>query len=179
MSDQQILIPDGQIEQAIFLIRGNRVMLDADLSRLYGVPTKALNQAVKRNLARFPRDFVFQLSQEEKNELVTICDRFERLKHSTSLPYAFTEHGAVMLAAVLKSARAVQISVAVVRAFIHLREILATHKKLALKLQEHDKRLGTHDTAIRALFQTIRCLEEDGSRKKRRKIGFKVVSRVT
>lgn len=174
MSNQQILIPEGQIEQTILLIRGHRVMLDADLARLYGVLTGALNQAVKRNQDRFPSDFMFTLTVEEKAEVVTICDHLRQLKFSPALPKVFTEHGAVMLANVLKSRRAIQASLAVVRAFIHLRDLLGTNKKLALKLAEHDKRLGVHDTAIRSLFETIRHLEEDGIRKKQRKIGFKV-----
>lgn len=176
LSDQQVLIPVEQIEQTILLIRGHRVMLDSDLARLYGVSTKALNQAVKRNRERFPPDFMFVLTQMEKNELVTVCDRFATLKHSTSLPHTFTEHGAVMLANVLRSHRAIQASIAVVRAFIHLRDLLGTHKKLALKLQEHDKHLGAHDSAIRSLFQTIRRLEEGEVRKRSRRIGFKIIT---
>ncbi len=174
MPDQQFLIPAEQVEQTILLIRGHRVMLDADLARLYGVTTGALNQAVKRNQERFPPDFMFTLTAEEKGEVITICYHLRQLKFSPALPKAFTEHGAVMLANVLKSRRAIQASIVVVRAFIHLRNLLTTNKKLALKLAEHDKRLGTHDTAIRSLFQTIRRLEKDDIRKKRRKIGFKV-----
>jgi len=99
------------IEQAIFLIRGQRVMIDADLAELYGVTTKALNQAVKRNEQRFPPDFAFLLTKGEKDQLVTICDRLRRLKHSSALPRAFTEQGVAMLSSVLKSKRAVQVNV--------------------------------------------------------------------
>jgi len=106
------------IERAILTVRGQRVMIDADLASLYGVTTKALNQALKRNRKRFPADFVFQLTRTEKRELVTDCDRFARLKHSTALPNAFTEHGAVMAATILNSDAAVRASVFVVRAFI-------------------------------------------------------------
>src|SRR3989338_6186362 len=127
MSDHSILLQDSHIEQTILLIRGHRVMLDADLAKLYGASTKALNQGVKRNQERFPSDFMFTLTAEEKNEVVTICDHLRQLKFSPVLPKAFTEHGAVMLANVLKSPRAIQASIAVVRAFIHLRDLLGTN----------------------------------------------------
>jgi phage regulator Rha-like protein len=111
-------------------------MLDADLAALYRIPTKALKQAVKRNIDRFPSDFMFELTEEEKNEVVTNCDHLAKLKFSSYLPYAFTEHGALMLANVLNSRKAVQASVQIVRTFIRLRELLATHKDLARKLEE-------------------------------------------
>ena len=100
---EESLVPSERITDLILIIRGKRVMIDADLAKLYGVTTKALNQAVKRNQERFPPDFTFSLNQEEKDELVTVCDRFKKLKHSSSFPYAFTEHGAIMLANVLRS----------------------------------------------------------------------------
>lgn len=111
-SEQSVgyMVPVERVEGAILVIRGERVMLDRDLAGIYGVTTKALNQAVRRNRDRFPEGFVFQLTSEERDELVTNCDRFARLKHSTSMPYAFTEHGAVKLAALLKSKRAVEVS---------------------------------------------------------------------
>jgi len=110
MADKTIIVPVERIEQSILLIRGHRVMLDADLADLYRVPTKALNQAVKRNKDRFPGDFMFQLTKEEKAEVVTNCDHLQKLKFSPTLPYAFTEHGAIMLANVLNSQVAVQVS---------------------------------------------------------------------
>ena len=128
-------------------------MLDSDLAKLYGVSTKALNQAVKRNLKRFPRDFMFRLTQKEKIEVVTKCYHLVKLKFSHSLPLAFTEHGAVMLASVLNSESAVEVSTYVVRAFIQLREMLGTH------------------TAFRSLFVAIRRLMDPGTSKARR-IGF-------
>jgi hypothetical protein len=106
-----------QIARRILLLRGHRVMLDADLAELYGVPTKALNQAVRRNKDRFPPDFMFRLTKQEKTEVVTNCDHLQKLKFSPVLPYAFTEHGAVMLANILNAPRAIKVSVYVVRAF--------------------------------------------------------------
>ena len=143
-------------------------MLDADLARVYGVTTKRLNEQVKRNRARFPADFMFQLSEIEKSEVVANCDHLSRLKFSKTLPYAFTEHGTVMLASVLNSQVAVDASIQVVRAFIHLREILATHKALARKLMELEKK---YDTQFKSVFDTIRKLIETPTPKSR-KIGF-------
>jgi len=98
VTGQKTIIPIGQIEQRILLIRGQRVMLDADLAMLYGVPTRVLNQAVRRNLKRFPQDFMFKLTQPEKNEVITICDHLKNLKYAKALPNAFTEHGTIMAA---------------------------------------------------------------------------------
>ena len=128
-----VLVPRERIEQTILIIRGHRVMLDADLADLYGVTTKRLNEQVKRNRKRFPADFMFQLTSHEKAEVVANCDHLTRLKFSPVKPFAFTEHGAVMIASVLNSERAVEVSVYVVRAFVKLRELLGTHKKLAQK----------------------------------------------
>jgi hypothetical protein len=161
-----------QIESRILLIRNHRVMLDADLAAVYGTTTKALNQAVKRNAARFPSDFVFRLTRHEKDEVVTNCDHLQRLKFSPTLPYAFTEHGAVMLASVLNTPVAVQASIQVVRAFIRLRQVLATHKELAQKLAELEKRIEGHDEHITALFEAIRQLMAPPDRK-RPQIGFR------
>jgi hypothetical protein len=116
------VIPVERIETKILLIRGQKVMVDADLAELYDVPTKRLNEQVKRNRARFPADFVFRLTTQEKAEVVANCDHLNRLRFSPALPYAFTEHGAIMAAAVLNSARAIEVSVYVVRAFVRLRE---------------------------------------------------------
>ena len=133
-------------------------MIDADLADLYGVPTKALNQAVRRNLERFPSDFMFQLTAEEKQEVVTNCDHLAKLKFSSSLPNAFTEHGALMLGNVLKSSRAVEISLLVVRTFVQIREMLSTHKELATKLEELERKISSHDQAIAGLIDAIRQL---------------------
>jgi hypothetical protein len=166
-------IPIEQIQQSILLIRGKKVMLDTDLARLYGVPTKRLNEQVKRNRDRFPQDFMFQLSAEEKTEVVAKCDHLASLKFSPTYPYAFTEHGAIMLAAVLNTPRAIEVSVFVVRAFVRLREILTTHKELAHKLAELESKIETHDEAIRSLVSAIRQLMAAPERPAK-KIGFHV-----
>ena len=164
-------IPVESITSRIFLVRGQKVMLDSDLAELYGVKTSALNQAVKRNHERFPPDFVFQLTGKEKDEVVTNCDNLSRLKFSPTLPYAFTEHGALMLGNVLKSTKAIQVSLLIVRAFVQLREILSTHKELAHKLEELERRVGTHDQVIVDLVEAIRQLMEPPA-EKRNPIGF-------
>ncbi|MDD4929914.1 MAG: ORF6N domain-containing protein [Gallionella sp.] len=127
MTDKTLIASVAQIESKIFLIRGQKVMLDTDLAELYGVQTKVLNQAVKRNIERFPSDFTFQLTAIEKTEVVTNCDHLARLKYSSTLPYAFTEHGALMLGNVLKSDRAVEVSLMIVRTFVQLRQMLASN----------------------------------------------------
>jgi len=137
-----VLVSRERIEQTILIIRGHRVMLDADLAGLYGVTTKRLNEQVKRNRKRFPADFMFQLTSREKAEVVANCDHLTRLKFSPAKPFAFTEHGAVMVASVLNSERAVEVSVYVVRAFVKLRELLGTHKKLAQKLAQLERRVN-------------------------------------
>lgn len=172
MADKKSLVIAVNIETKILTIRGQKVMLDADLAELYGVPTKALNQAVKRNAERFPNDFMFQLTTSEKNEVVTICDHLAKLKYSPSLPYAFTEHGALMLGNVLKSERAVEVSLHVVRAFVRLRELVAGHKELAQKLNQLERKVGAHDKAIAEIINAIRELMVPAEPKKKRPIGF-------
>lgn len=157
-----------RIERAILLIRGQRVMLDADLATLYGVETKALNQAVKRNRERFPADFMFRLSLAERDEVVTNCDHLQRLKYSRTLPYAFTEHGAIMLASVLNSPVAVKVSLQIVRTFLRLRQVLATHGELARRLDDLE---GKVDSQFAQVFRVLRQLLE-APEKESRKIGF-------
>ncbi len=152
------LITIESVARRILLLRGHRVMLDADLAEMYDVPTKALNQAVRRNFDRFPADFMFQLSPEEKTEVVTICDHLAKLKYSRTLPYAFTEHGALMLGNVLKSDRAVAVSLLVVRTFVQLREMLSGNRELAAKLLELERKVSGHDQAIAGLIDAIRQL---------------------
>ena len=161
-------VPAEAIEQRIFLIRGQKVMLDSDLAELYGVETKALKRAVKRNIDRFPADFMFQLTREEVRNL--------RYHFGTSswggqryLPFAFTEHGAVMLASVLNSPIAAQASIQVVRAFIRLRGILAAHKELAQKLEALENR---YDAQFKVVFDAIRKLMEPTTVPPNRRIGF-------
>lgn len=167
----QAIVPAGRIESRILLIRGHKVMLDSDLAYLYGVSTKRLNEQVKRNKHRFPADFMFRLTTKEKGEVVANCDHLRSLKFSPVLPYAFTEHGAIMVASVLNTPRAVQVSVYVVRAFVRLREMLSTHKELARKLAELEKRIQGHDEEIILLFEAIRQLMEPPGKPGKR-IGF-------
>jgi len=156
-------IPPELIEQRIFLIRGQRVMLDFHLARLYGVPTKSLNLAVKRNEDRFPADFAFRLTDMEF-EQVKESLRFQIETSKTGrggrryLPNAFTEHGAIMLASVLNSPQAIEASVYVVRAFVRLRNLLATHKELAQKLAVLEQRISKHDSDIETIIIAIREL---------------------
>lgn len=167
------------IKDYIFFIRGHKVMLDHDLAHLYGVPTKALNQAVKRNMKRFPDDFMFRLSKIEKEKVVTNCDHLQFLKFSPQLPYAFTEQGVAMLSSVLHSDRAIQINIAIMRAFVKLRELISTHKELAQKLAKLERKISNkfseHDEEIQILFKLIKQLmspSEIPPEKPKRQIGF-------
>jgi hypothetical protein len=174
MAANEIFVPIEQIEPKILLIRGRKVLLDADLAELYGTNTKTLNQAVKRNASRFPPDFMFRLSAEEKKGVFESCTHLRRLRFSPALPYAFTEHGAIMAASVLNTARAVEISTFIVRAFVKLRETLSAHKELAAKLAELERRVGEHDESIQALVATIRQLMAPQPQDDGRRIGFHV-----
>jgi hypothetical protein len=144
----------------ILTIRGQKVILDADLAVVYGVTTKALNQAVRRNASRFPSDFRFRLTRTERAEVVTNCDHLARLRFSRVLPWAFTEHGAIMAASVLNSARAVEMSVFVVRAFVRLRALSRSHADLGAKLDLIEKRVAGHDEDLRQVFAVLRKLIE-------------------
>jgi ORF6N domain len=172
MAGKNNLIAAESIEAKILLIRGLKVMLDADLAELYGVETKRLNEQVRRNSDRFPEDFMFRLTAEEKAEVVANCDHLAKLKYSPSLPYAFTEHGTIMAANVINSHRAVEISVHVVRAFVRLRDLVSTHKELSHKLDELERKVSSHDQAIAGLINAIRQLMSPAETKKKRAIGF-------
>jgi hypothetical protein len=158
MPSQNAIVPTALISQKIFFVRETRIMLDADLAQLYGVATKNLNKAVKRNANRFPADFMFQLSPKEVDSL--------RFQFGTSnearggrryAPYAFTEQGVAMLSSVLRSSRAVQVNVAIMRTFVRLREMLSTHEELRRKIDAMEKR---YDARFQAVFQTIRQMLE-------------------
>jgi hypothetical protein len=185
------VVPLQQIEQAIYLIRGLRVMLDTDLAAFYGVPVRALNQAVKRNAARFPGDFVFQVTQTEaaslRSQIVTLdvgdSSRADaprtpsrRGRHRKYLPHAFTEHGAIMAATVLNSERAVQVSVLVVRAFVRLRQILAEHRDLARRIEalerEFTHKTSEHEQHIRRIYEILDDLMNPPAPPKKGRIGF-------
>lgn len=154
-SDVSAIVLAERVLQSIMPIREHRVILDADLATLYGVSTKALNQAVRRNLDRFPDDFMFQLTAAEKAEVVTNCDHLYRLKFSRTCPYAFTEQGVAMLSSVLNSQRAVAVNVQIMRTFVRLRHMLATHADLAQKLLEMEKK---YDKQFAVVFDAIRQL---------------------
>ena len=176
MPNTSIALPDEHIEDTILLIRGKRVILDHDLAKLYGVTTRALNQAVKRNLERFPEDFMFQLTKAETEE-------WQRLKPSRSQivilkkirgtnikyqPYAFTEHGILMLSSVLKSPRAIQVNIQIMRTFVRLRQMLASNETLIERL---DKLEETYDANFKSVFRAIRQLMNPRP-VKRKPIGF-------
>ena len=162
------------LEILILNLRGQKVLLDADLAAIYGVPTKRLNEQVKRNAARFPEDFVFQLDSTEKADVVANCDHLSRLRFSKSLPYAFTEHGALMAANVLNSPDAVRMSVHVVRAFIKQRELIAGQAEILKKLAQIDATLLQHDDALRIIWQELQPLLAPPPEPQKPEIGFHV-----
>jgi phage regulator Rha-like protein len=150
-------IPQERIEQKIFVIRGQKVMLDRDLARLYGVSTGRFNEQVKRKIKRFPEDFMFQLTKEELKILISqfAISRWGGLR---KLPYAFTEQGVSMLSSVLNSERAIQVNIAIVRVFTRLKQVLATHKEIAEKLEKLEKRMDKQDKYVIAIFEIIKSL---------------------
>jgi len=178
------LILRGVIERKIFMVRGHKVMLDRDLAALYKVPTKRLNEQVKRNIKRFPDDFMFQLTKEE---FLIVQEGTSSLRSQIAtskrggrryFPYVFTEQGVAMLSTVLNSERAIQVNIAIMRAFVKLRQMLSTHKELAHKLSELEKRIERHDTEIHAIFEAIRQLMEPSPPKDRIITGFRSSDKV-
>ena len=172
MAKSKPVVKVGKIQQRILLIRGEKVIVDADLAEFYGVPTKALNQAVRRNIERFPADFMFQLNKNEKIEVVTNCDHLEKLKYSPVNPLVFTEHGALMAASILNSASAVEVSLFIVRAFVALRRAISEHKELARKITQLERKLADHDDQIIAIIEAIKKLSGPQPVPKKRRIGF-------
>lgn len=158
----------SKIEQLIYLIRGNKVILDSDLANLYGVETRILKQAVRRNRNRFPDDFMFELTKEEDNSLRSQNVILKRGKHSKYLPFAFTEQGVAMLSSVLNSERAISVNIEIMRAFVRLREILSTHKDLRRKLLALEKK---YDEQFQVVFEAINVLMKEEEKPKQR-IGF-------
>lgn len=171
MTSKQLPIPVERIEKAILLIRGQKVMLDSDLAALYGVETRVLKQAVRRNRKRFPSDFMFELTKEENRSLRSQNVILEPGRYSKYLPFAFTEQGVAMLSSILHSERAIQVNIAIMRVFVRLREMMATHKELAFKLVELEERLEGHDEQIQNIFEAIRQLMTPPE-PPRKKIGF-------
>ena len=167
-------VPVERVEQAILLIRNKKVILDRELAKLYGVETRVLNQAVQRNIERFPDDFIFALTREEIMRISQIVTS-SKIKYSKRV-YAFTEQGVAMLSSVLRSPRAIQVNIEIMRAFVRLREMLATHKELARKLTALEQHLRGHDQQIQAIFEAIRQLMTPPE-KPRKKIGFQLKER--
>ena len=166
---EKLLLPPERIEKAILLLRGEKVMLDADLADLYGVQTRVLVQAVKRNLDRFPGDFMFQLTKEELGDLRSQSVTSSQWGGRRYPPYAFTEQGVAMLSSVLRSKRAVRVNVEIIRAFVRLRQLLASHEKLARRLSNLEK---TYDAQFRVVFDVIRKLMAPATAKEAKPIGY-------
>jgi hypothetical protein len=157
MKSKTELVITERIEQRILFIRGKKVILDRDLAVLYQVPTFRLNEQVKRNLKRFPDDFMFRLSRREKQEVIANCDNLQGLKYSPALPYAFTEHGIAMLSSILNSDKAIEVNIQIMRTFSKLRELMLVHKDLRLKIEEMEKK---YDQQFKLVFDAIRKLLE-------------------
>jgi hypothetical protein len=167
------VIPVELLARTILVLRGQKLLLDADLARLYGVTPKVLNQAVRRNIDRFPDDFMFQLTAEEAESLRSQFVTLKRGEHRKYRPYVFTEQGVAMLSSVLRSERAVKVNIAIMRAFVQLRAALETNSALARKFGELEQRVGKHDDEIAAIIEAIRQLMAPPSKPKR-EIGFHV-----
>jgi len=168
---EEIGVPKELIASKILLIRDQKVMVDSDIAELYGVTTKRLNEQVKRNITRFPDNFMFELNKEEKEQVVANCDHLEKLKFSPVLPKVFTEHGIMMVANVLTSERAIKVSIQIIEVFIKMREALQNNSELLLRMEKLERSLGRHDMQIAQVFQLIRqTVKEDAPRKQ---IGYK------
>ena len=174
MSDRDDLVAVDRVEPLILSTRGRRVILDSDLARLYGVTTARLNEQVKRNPHRFPPDFMFPLSRQEFTALISQNATSKGRGGRRKLPNVFTEHGAIMAANVLNSGRAIEVSVYVVRAFVRLREMIVADSEVAVRLGELERKVASHDEAIRSLVTAIRRLMEPPPPAPRKRIGFRV-----
>lgn len=173
-TDLPAILPDEVLMNRILLLRGHKIMLDTDLADLYGISTKRLNEQVRRNASRFPPDFMFRLTTVENDWVVANCDHLQKLRFSHSLPYAFTEHGAIMLATVLKSEQAIAVSLQVVRVFVKLRQMLLENTELRLELEKIRKKQDNHDKNIELLFAYLdELLEKQENPTPRRWIGYK------
>ena len=163
------LLVQGEIGSRIYTMRNEQVMIDRDLAELYGVETKRLNEQVKRNSERFPSDFMFQLNDNEKNELVAKCDRLNKMKHSTVNPYAFTEQGVYMLSSVLKSKKAIEVNIAIIRTFKKLREFSKHYNALAKKIMEVERK---SDKQYKELSKALQELIQESKVADSKTIGF-------
>ena len=168
------LVTHEAIARKILLLRGKKVMLDRDLAALYAVATGNLNKAVKRNINRFPVDFMFQLSKDEYDSLRFQIGILKRGRHSKYLPFAFTQEGVAMLSSVLNSERAITVNIQIMRAFVRLREMLSTHADLKQKIEQLEKKYEAHDYHFKIVFEAIKQLLEPAKKKPKKKIGFHV-----
>lgn len=174
MLENSIIIPSERIVNKIYIIRNRKVMIDRDLAELYGVKTKSLNLAIKRNAKRFPEDFMFQLSKEElKNWRFQIATSNSDKMGLRRPPFAFTEGGVAMLSGILNSARAINVNIQIIRTFIKIRELLSTNDALHRKIMELEKKYGSHDEKIKKIFTTLNLLLLDEKDEPKTKIGFK------
>ena len=172
--NEKSLVPNELIASRILLIRDQKVMIDADIAELYGVTTKRLNEQVKRNINRFPSNFMFELTKEEKNQVVANCDHLEKLKFSPVLPKVFTEHGIMMVANVLTSERAIQVSIQIIEVFVKMREIFTDNLSLKLDIEEIKKKISNHSKNIELVFNYLDELtEKKENEKPRTQIGYK------
>lgn len=168
-----VTIPTEIILNKIIEMRGKKVMVNSDLAELYGVTTKRLNEQVKRNIKRFPEDFMFQVTKEEKDSIILQFEHLNKLKFSSTLPYAFTEHGAVMLASVLNSDKAIEVNIQIVRVFTQIRELLASNLDLRLEVEKIKKKVDNQDKNIEVIFRYFDELLEQKAQP-RKEIGYKI-----
>lgn len=169
-----VKIPDERIINKIIVLRDKKVMIDRDLAELYGVTTKRLNEQVKRNLKRFPKDFMFQITKEEKEEIILHFEHLNSLKFSPVLPFMFTEHGAVMLASVLNSDKAIEVNIQIVRVFTSIRQALSDNTELRLEIERIKKKTENNTKNIEIVFQYLdELLDKKENPKPRTQIGYK------
>ena len=183
MSELESILPEEIIVNKIYLIRGFKVMLDSDLAELYGVETKRLKEQVRRNIERFPEDFMFETTNEEYNSLkFSLRSQFATLKngrgqHTKYMPMAFTEHGVLMLSNIVNSERAIKVSIQIIRVFARMRQMLSAHKEILLKLEQIEKKDLEQDQKIMLIFEYLKQLEsskiQETEQKQRSKIGYK------
>lgn len=171
---EKSIVPNEIIMSKILLIRNQKVMIDRDLAELYGTTTKRLNEQVKRNINRFPEHFMFELTELEKEYVVTNCDHLKKLKFSSSLPYVFTEHGTMMLATVINSEKAVETSIRIIEVFVKMREFIAENINLKLDIDDIKKKLSNHDKNIELVFNYLdELMDKQENKVERIKIGYK------
>lgn len=174
--ENKLILPDEVIVNKILLIRGQRVMIDSDLAELYGVPTKRLNEQIKRNIRRFPEHFMFELTREEKDEVVAICDHLNKLKYSSFLPNVFTQYGVLQAANILNSDRAILMGNRIIEVFIKMHEMLLTHKDILLKLEQMEGQVVQNSEDIQMIFEALKQLLNP-AREERKPVGYKITGK--